>query len=74
MINWKRKLASRKFWAAIIGVVSAILVLVQVDALTAERIAALISAEGALIAFILAEGSVDKAAVISKKEGQDGGE
>ena len=39
-INWKQKLTSRKFWAAVIGVVAAVLVLCNVDNLTAERIVA----------------------------------
>lgn len=66
IINWKQKLTSRKFWAAVIGVVAAVLVLCNVDNLTAERIVALVSAEGTLIAYIFAEGSVDKAAITSE--------
>lgn len=66
IINWKQKLTSRKFWAAVIGVVAAVLVLCNVDNLTAERIVALVSAEGTLIAYIFAEGNVDKAAVTSE--------
>lgn len=71
IINWKQKLASRKFWAAVIGVVAAVLVLCNVDNLTAERIVALVSAEGTLIAYIFAEGSVDKAAITSGQEDKD---
>ena len=58
-INWKQKLSSRKFWSMVIGVVTALLVLFNVPDLTIEKIAALISAEGVLIAYIFAEGDVD---------------
>lgn len=69
-IDWVRKLTSRKFWAAVIGVVSAALVLFNVDELTAERIIALVSAQTVLISYIFTEGSVDRAAV--DKEGEHG--
>ncbi len=62
-INWKQKLSSRKFWAAIIGVVGAILVLFNVSEMTAERIIALVSAEATLITYILTEGEIDKASL-----------
>ena len=58
-INWKQKLSSRKFWSMVIGVVTALLVLFNVPDLTIEKIIALISAEGVLIAYIFAEGDVD---------------
>lgn len=62
-INWKTKLSSRKFWAAVTGVATAILVLCNVDNLTIERVTALISAEGVLIAYIFSEGNVDSARI-----------
>ena len=58
-INWKQKLSSRKFWSMVIGVVTALLALFNVPDLTIEKIIALISAEGVLIAYIFAEGDVD---------------
>ena len=63
MIDWKRKLTSRKFWAAIIGFVSAILVAFGVDAPTIEQVVALIAAVSTLIAYIIGEGMVDSARV-----------
>ena len=71
-IDWKSKLSSRKFWAAIVGVATAVLVLCNVDNLTIEKVTALITAEGVLIAYIFAEGAVDKAAI--EEENADGGE
>lgn len=58
-INWKQKLTSRKFWAAVIGFVTAILVGFNVDKLTMEQVTAIISACGVLIAYIIGEGMVD---------------
>ena len=62
-INWKQKLSSRKFWAAVTGVVSALLVLFNLDSMSVEKIIALVSAEGVLVSYILSEGSVDNSAL-----------
>jgi uncharacterized membrane protein len=67
MINWKRKLTSRKFWAAVIGFVTAILVAFGVDELTIEQVTALITGAAVLIAYIFGEGMVDAAR--EKREG-----
>ena len=58
-INWKQKLSSRKFWAAVVGFVTPLLIAFNVDQLTVEQIGAIITAGGTLIAYILAEGNVD---------------
>lgn len=68
-INWKQKLTSRKFWAAVIGFITAILVAFGVDDLTIEQIVALITAASTLIAYIIGEGMVDAARL--KVEGKD---
>ena len=60
-INWKQKLTSRKFWAAVIGFITALLVAFGVDDLTIEQVVALITAASTLIAYILGEGMVDTA-------------
>lgn len=57
--NWKRKLTSRKFWLAVIGFVTAILIYLNVDAGTIERVTALIMAGGTFIAYIIGEGIAD---------------
>lgn len=61
MINWKRKLTSRKFWLAVIGFVTAILIFFNVDKGTIEQVAALIMAGATLIAYIIGEGLADSA-------------
>lgn len=58
-INWKQKLSSRKFWAAVAGFVTAIMVAFRVEDGTAEQITAIITAGGVLVAYILGESAVD---------------
>ena len=67
-INWKQKLTSRKFWAAIIGVVTTILVAFNVSNLTIEQVVAVITAASVLIAYIVGEGLVDAERI--KAEGE----
>lgn len=59
MIDWKHKLTSRKFWAAVVGFVSMLLVALGRDAEKAQQITALIMAGGSLIAYIFGEGLAD---------------
>ena len=60
-INWEQKLTSRKFWAAAIGFVTALMVAFGVDDLTIEQVIGLITAASTLIAYIIGEGMVDVA-------------
>ena len=66
-INWKQKLTSRKFWAALTGFITAILVAFKVPDLTIEQVVAIISASATLIAYIIGEGMVDAARIRSDK-------
>lgn len=65
-INWKQKLTSRKFWAALTGFVAAMLVAFKVPDLTIEQVIAIISASATLIAYIIGEGMVDAARIGSE--------
>ena len=67
-INWKQKLTSRKFWAAVIGFVTAILIALNYSELEVEQVAGLISATSVLIAYIIGEGLVDCKRVEVEKE------
>lgn len=58
-IDWKQKLSSRKFWAAIIGFVTAILAALGISDLTIQQVIAIITAVSALIAYIVSEGRAD---------------
>ena len=67
-INWKQKLTSRKFWAALIGFATSMMVAFGVNDLTIEQVIAVITAASTLIAYIVGEGMVDAAHI--KKEGE----
>lgn len=58
-INWKQKLTSRKFWAAVIAVVVSVAAAFGIPEITVEQITAIISACAVLIAYIIGEGLVD---------------
>ncbi len=60
-INWKQKLSSRKFWAAVSGVIISIMIIFGADSGTQERITGAITATGTLVCYILAEGAADTA-------------
>ncbi len=62
-INWKQKLTSRKFWAAVITFVTTILVAFGVPDITIEQVVAVITAGSAMIAYIIGEGLVDAARI-----------
>ena len=58
-INWAQKLTSRKFWAAVIGFVTAILLAFNVNSVSVEQVISVVSACSVLIAYIIGEGLVD---------------
>ena len=60
-VNWKQKLTSRKFWAAVVTFVTTVLVAFGVPDLTIEQVTAIITAGASMIAYIIGEGMVDKA-------------
>lgn len=62
-INWKQKLSSRKFWAAVSGVVISIMIIFGADSGSQERITGAITATGTLVCYILAEGVADTASI-----------
>ena len=59
MIDWKRKLTSRKFWAAVANFVGMLLIALRVA--EATQVTALIMAGAGVIAYIIGEGLADKA-------------
>lgn len=58
-IDWKQKLTSRKFWAAVIAFVTAVCAAFGIEQITTEQIIAIISAVSVMIAYIIGEGLVD---------------
>ncbi len=67
-INWKQKLSSRKFWAAVIGFVTALAAVFGISSMTTEQITAVISAIGILAAYIIGESCVDASRSTTKAE------
>ena len=58
-IDWKRKLTSRKFWAAVVGFVTALMMGFGAAESTAAEVTSIITAGATLIAYIIGEGIVD---------------
>ena len=58
-IDWKKKLSSRKFWAATSALICALCVLFGVDNFTIEKLTATVTALGVLAAYIFTEGYID---------------
>ena len=70
-INWKQKLTSRKFWAAVITFVTTVLVAFGVPDLTIEQVTAIITAGASMIAYIIGEGLVDAARIKAQGTGAE---
>lgn len=60
-MDWKQKLTSRKFWIAVTGFVSMLLVAFGMSESEAAQITAIIMAGADIVAYIIAEGMVDAA-------------
>ena len=59
MIDWKRKLTSRKFWVAVADFVGMLLIALHVAETTATQVTALIMGGAGIVAYILGEGLAD---------------
>jgi len=60
-IDWKRKLTSRKFWVAVIGFITQLMIAFNYSNVTVEKVTATVMAAAVLIAYILGEGLADSA-------------
>lgn len=78
MIDWKAKLTSRKFWAAICNFVGMLVIACRGTQELAAQITALIMAGAGVIAYIIGEGLIDAAgapgAVYFADDEEDGSE
>ena len=63
-IDWKRKLTSRKFWMALAGFVSGLLIFLGHSESEAAQVASLIMSGASVIAYCIGEGLADQSAVI----------
>lgn len=60
-MDWKRKLTSRKFWAAVAEFAAMLIVALHGTQETATQVVALIMAGAGVIAYIVGEGLADAA-------------
>lgn len=60
-MDWKRKLSSRKFWIAVVGLVSGIMIALGRTEQEAAQIGGIIMSAASVISYILAEGMIDAA-------------
>ena len=65
--DWKSKLTSRKFWAAVAGFVAPLLLAFGVSESVVSEVTGIIMSGSTVIAYIIAEGMVD-----SVKDGAGG--
>ena len=61
MIDWRKKLTSRKFWLAIVAFVTPLLLAFGISESEVAQIVAIIMAGADVVAYIIAEGLVDAA-------------
>ena len=71
-INWKRKLSSRKLWAAAAGVVAGLAMVFGLDEGTISTVAGAVVSVASVVTYIMAEGKVDAESVKNAVEGVQG--
>lgn len=62
-INWKRKLSSRKLWAAAAGVITGLAMVFGLDEGTINSIAGAVVSVASVVAYVVTEGKVDAESV-----------
>ena len=58
-IDWKRKLSSRKLWAAVAGIVTGLAMVFGLDENTISSVAGAVVSVASVVAYIVTEGKVD---------------
>lgn len=64
-IDWRRKLTSRKFWVAVCGFITLIMIACGKTEAEAKQVAAIVMAGAVVIGYILGEGLTDAAGMSS---------
>ena len=62
-IDWKRKLSSRKLWAAVAGIITGLAMVFGLDQGVISNVAGAVVSASSVVAYIMAEGKVDAASV-----------
>lgn len=60
-MDWKQKLTSRKFWAAVVNFITQLLLVLKFSENEVAQVAAVIMAGAGVIAYIVGEGMADAA-------------
>ena len=68
MIDWKRKLTSRKLWISIAGFVTGLIIIFGGSQETADKISGSIMSGAAVIGYVIGEGLADGSSTTTKKE------
>ena len=58
-IDWKRKLSSRKLWAAMAGIVTGLAMVFGLDERTISSVAGAVVSVASVVSYIITEGKVD---------------
>ena len=58
-IDWKRKLGSRKLWAAMAGIVTGLAMVFGLDESTISSVAGAVVSVASVVSYIITEGKVD---------------
>jgi hypothetical protein len=70
-MNWRDKLSSRKFWAAVVNFVTNLLLAFRVAESDVAQVAAIIMAGAGVVAYIIGEGLADAAGAGTVIEAED---
>lgn len=70
-IDWKRKLSSRKLWAAVAGIVTGLAMVFGLDEGTISSVAGAVVSVASVVAYIVTEGKVDAQSVKTTAEATD---
>lgn len=74
-MNWKKKLSSRKLWAAVVGVVVGLAATFGLDESEWVQIAGVVTSAASVVAYIFGEAKIDAAAsvpiIIPETEGEN---
>ena len=62
-IDWRRKLSSRKLWAAVAGIVTGLAMVFGLDEGTISSVAGAVVSVASVVTYILTEGKVDAESV-----------
>jgi len=67
-IDWKRKLTSRKFWVAVIGLITSTLLMFGMAESEVSQIAGILMQAATIIGYIIGEGLADAAGAVPVSE------